>query len=128
VSSTPEGKVKDDVKRYLRSIGAYFFMPVQTGYGATALDFFVCYRGRFYGIETKRRGVTKVRPLQDAVIKQIEAAGGEAFVADRVETVMVEINPKRAADMERSMPSEDVGGAVREAYDLVKRPSGFPPA
>ena len=83
---TPEGKVKDEIKKYLRSINAYYFMPVQTGYGSTTLDFLVCHQGRFYGIEAKKPG-GKARPLQVAVMNLIEAAGGTAFVADNVEIV-----------------------------------------
>jgi hypothetical protein len=84
---TPEGKVKAEIKAYLREIGAYYFMPVQTGYGATGLDFFVCYQGQFYGIEVKRKGKLTATAMQRAVIQQIEQAGGTAFVTDNVEAV-----------------------------------------
>jgi hypothetical protein len=87
---TPEGKVKAEIKAYLREIGAYFFMPVQTGYGATGLDFFVCYQGQFYGIEAKRPG-KKPTAMQGAIIELINRAGGIAFVADRIETVKREL-------------------------------------
>ena len=30
---TPEGKLKNQVKAFLKERGAYFFMPVPTGYG-----------------------------------------------------------------------------------------------
>jgi hypothetical protein len=36
---TPEGQIKDAVKKLLRKYNCYFFMPVQTGYGAAGLDF-----------------------------------------------------------------------------------------
>ena len=79
---TPEGKVKDDVKKYLDSIGAYYFMPVNQGYGQSTLDFLVCHKGQFYGIETKRPGILKPSPRQQLVINQIQRADGRAFVAD----------------------------------------------
>ncbi len=77
-----EAAVKDDVKAYLTSIGAYWFMPVQTGYGRSTLDFLVCHKGCFYGIETKRPGVIKPSSRQQLVINQIQNADGRAFVAD----------------------------------------------
>ena len=42
---TPEAKVKIRLKEHLRRNGAYYLMPVQTGYGAPSLDFVVCYLG-----------------------------------------------------------------------------------
>jgi len=80
---TPEAKVKDDVKKYLDSIETYYFMPVQTGYGATTLDFLVCYKGVFIGIETKAPG-RKATARQRRVIENIKKAGGHAFVVDDV--------------------------------------------
>jgi hypothetical protein len=50
-------------------------MPVQTGYGAPALDFLLCVRGKFIAIETKAPG-KKLTPLQETTKAQIEAAGG----------------------------------------------------
>ena len=44
---TPEGRIKEYVKKHLRKIGAYFFMPVQVGYGETSLDFLCCVDGKF---------------------------------------------------------------------------------
>ena len=53
---TPEGKVKEQVKRLLRSHNAYYFMPVQNGMGAPSLDFLICHNGNFLGVETKAPG------------------------------------------------------------------------
>lgn len=78
---TPEGKVKHAVKKLLVEHGAYYFMPVQTGYGAPALDFYVCLRGRFLAIETKAPK-KKPTPRQLVVINDIKAAGGDAIVVD----------------------------------------------
>ena len=88
---TTEAKLKDDVRLYLTKIGAYWFMPVQTGYGQSTVDFLVCYKGRFYGIETKVRGRAPT-PRQLQKIREIVAAGGEAFVAYDVEQVKAQLH------------------------------------
>lgn len=76
---TPEGKIKQKVKAYLDEIGAYWFMPVQGGYGARTVDFLVCYKGNFFGIETKAEG-KKPTKLQEFCMRKICKAGGECFV------------------------------------------------
>lgn len=76
--STPESKVKAKLKEHLRKNNAYWFMPVQTGYGATSLDFLVCQDGEFYAYETKAAG-GKLTPRQELVARQIRAAGGHPF-------------------------------------------------
>jgi len=49
-----EADVKDRIKGILTEAGAWFFMPVQTGYGARGIpDFIVCLGGMFVGIEAK---------------------------------------------------------------------------
>ena len=87
---TPEGKVKKEIKDYLRSKGAYFFMPVQTGYGSPTLDILACVNGKFVGIEVKRPG-KGATARQHLIISEIIQAGGIAFVADRVEDVVAEL-------------------------------------
>lgn len=82
-----ERNVKDDVKDFLTSIGAYWWMHVPSGYGKSSLDFVVCYRGRYIEIETKRPGVTRPTVRQGEIIKAVRAAGGIAIVADSVEYV-----------------------------------------
>jgi hypothetical protein len=72
-----EADVKRAVKAYLKNLGAYQFWPVQTGYGSATIDCLVCYRGRFYGIETKRPGVKEPTPRQGCVMREITEAGGE---------------------------------------------------
>jgi hypothetical protein len=37
--TTPEGLVKEAIRRLLREYNCYYFQPVQTGYGPTGLDF-----------------------------------------------------------------------------------------
>jgi hypothetical protein len=76
---TPEGKVKKRVKDVLKEHGAYWFMPVQSGYGAATVDFLVCANGFFVGIETKAgRGEATQRQL--ITMEQIHQAGGVTLV------------------------------------------------
>jgi hypothetical protein len=75
-----EKLVKDALKKYLKSIGAYYYMPVSMGYGSTSIDFFVCHKGRFYGIETKREVGGIVTPRQKEVLRQIAESGGGVIV------------------------------------------------
>jgi hypothetical protein len=80
---TPEGRVKNEVKKQLKAIGAYQFWPVQTGMGATTVDCLACVRGRFVAIETKAPGKTPT-PLQETTLTKIAEAGGWALVIDSV--------------------------------------------
>lgn len=79
--STPEGKVKDKVKEILREFDVYWHCPVQNGMGAPGLDFWCCYRGIFFAIETKAPGKTPT-PRQLITIAQVRKAGGMVFVID----------------------------------------------
>lgn len=80
-----EANIKKQLKKYLESIGAYYFMPVQMGYGSTTVDFLVCHKGRFYGIETKREEVSKVTLAQNEVMNRIEKAGGKTCLENSPE-------------------------------------------
>lgn len=76
--TTPEGKLKAKVKAFLKERGAYFFMPVPSGYGTPTLDFIGCYKGRFFAIETKAPG-KKPTPRQQVTMDDMQFKGG-AFV------------------------------------------------
>ena len=85
MASTPEGKVKDKVKRLLAKYGAYQFWPVQTGYGAPTLDCLACYKGYFIGIETKAPGKHPT-PRQQLTMEDMVKAGGRVLViGERIE-------------------------------------------
>jgi len=77
--TTPESRIKEEVKKLLKEYGVYRFMPVQTGMGAPGLDFFCCHRGRFFAIETKAPG-GKPTVRQEKTMEEIEDAGGATFV------------------------------------------------
>lgn len=93
---TPEGKVKAKVKDYLRSIGAWYYMPVSNGMGRVGCpDILVCYKGLFMAFETKAPGKIKnVTPNQEREIEAIQRAYGLAVVVDDVEQVKEAINAK----------------------------------
>jgi hypothetical protein len=77
---TPESKVKKRVKEVLKDLGAYYVMPVTSGYGNSgAPDFLVCYQGKFIGLECKA-GKGRVTALQQRNLDQIDLAGGWSFV------------------------------------------------
>lgn len=76
---TPEGLVKEKVKKMLKEAGAYFHMPVQNGMGKPSLDFVCCHNGRFLAIETKtEKGKLTLR--QQATIDEMQAAGAIVLV------------------------------------------------
>ncbi len=94
MASTPEAKVKDACKKYLKSIGAWFFMPVSNGMGQVGIpDIICCYRGLFIAIETKAPGKkANTTPNQDRVIEAIKGADGWAIVVDNVDQLEEFIN------------------------------------
>ena len=78
----PEAKVKDDIRAYLKSIGAYQFWPVQMGMGAATVDCLACWKGRFFAIEVKRPDTRpEPTPRQARVLHEVETAGGVSIVA-----------------------------------------------
>jgi hypothetical protein len=87
MASTPEGKVKDACKKYLKSIGAWFFMPVSNGMGQVGIpDIICCYKGMFIAVETKAPGKrNQTTANQDRVIDAIKVADGWAIVVDNVD-------------------------------------------
>lgn len=79
---TPEGKVKAKVKKTLADMGAYYAMPMGTGYGHSGVaDFLVCYKGMFVAIECKANG-GKPTALQLKSLADVESAGGRSLIID----------------------------------------------
>lgn len=87
MASTPEGKVKAAVKKYLRERGAWFCMPMGSGFGTSGVpDFLCCWRGVFIAIETKAPGkANNTTEMQKMQIAAICTSGGRAVVIDDVE-------------------------------------------
>lgn len=84
---TPEGRVKKAVKDLLKSLGIWYYMPMQTGYGVVGIpDFICCWNGGFIAVETKAPGkLGNTTANQDRVIAEIRNAGGIAVVVDSAE-------------------------------------------
>lgn len=105
MAQTPEGKVKNAVKKLLKERGIYFFMPMQNGMGVVGIpDVIACWDGRFLAIETKapgKRGNTTAN--QDRQIDLIRKSRGLALVVD--DAKQVEHLLDRVANM---LPSKNV--------------------
>lgn len=82
MASTPEAKVKAKIKAILKEHGAYYAMPMGTGYGNSGVpDFLVCLGGEFLAIEAKAgKGIPTA--LQEKNLRDIEKAGGRALVVN----------------------------------------------
>jgi len=113
---TPEALTKVKLRRYLSDRGAYYFMPVQTGYGASTLDFLTCEAGRFIGYETKAPG-KQLTPRQRLIAQLIRAAGGTVYrvtlVDGELKFDVVGPDPQYS-DLRRSPGREGPGGAAAE--------------
>lgn len=87
---TPEGYEKDEVKKYLDSIGAYHFWPVQTGIGAATVDCLACIDGYFWAIEVKKdneTGPTKRQARTLAACKKARSmvvCGDARYIIDTI--------------------------------------------
>lgn len=80
MAMTPEGKVKEVVKKYLKQKEIYFIMPATGGYGNSgAPDIVVCHKGKFFGLEIKS-GANKPTALQLDNLQRIEENGGNGVV------------------------------------------------
>ena len=84
MAMTPEGRVKEAVKKLLKEHGIWYYMPVQNGMGVTGIpDFICCNNGLMLAIETKAPGMRKnLAPNQENRIAEIRAAGGTVLVVD----------------------------------------------
>lgn len=96
MATTPEGKVKNKIKDYLKSIDAWYYMPVSNGMGRVGCpDILVCYKGLFMAFEVKAPGKRKnTTPNQDREIEWIASANGLALVVDDVSQVKEAIDAK----------------------------------
>jgi hypothetical protein len=88
--ATPESLVKKKIRAILDEAGAYYAMPIGSGYGNAGVpDFLVCCNGRFIGIEAKA-GTNKATALQEKNIQKIFDAGGIALVINEYTTPELE--------------------------------------
>jgi hypothetical protein len=75
---TPEGRIKEQVKKLFKRFKCYYHMPVMNGMGAPTLDFIACCFGRFVGVETKAPG-KHATPRQQITMHDMALAGGYVF-------------------------------------------------
>lgn len=82
MARTPEGKVKDALKKLLKEEfpQVWTYWPVSNGMGAHGIpDLIMCAGGIFIGAEVKAVG-KKVTLLQANQLEQIQRSGGAALV------------------------------------------------
>lgn len=86
MATTPEGKVKNEIKKILKEYGdrVYWFMPAMGGFGKSGVpDFIICANGYFIGVEVKYdKGKNPPTELQVKNLKGIVGAGGVSMVID----------------------------------------------
>jgi len=83
---TPEGKVKKAIDELLKLYKVYKHKPVTNGLGESALDYHVCHRGLYAGIEAKKPGGDPTK-RQIITMKNIARAGGAVFLIDEAGTI-----------------------------------------
>ena len=82
MAKTPEGEIKDQVRKVLDDMGAYYFFPAANGYGRTGIpDVIACVGGHFVGIECKA-GSKQPTALQQRELDNIEKAEGTGILVN----------------------------------------------
>jgi hypothetical protein len=100
MAKTPECKVKDEIKKLLKSRGIYYTMPIGGAFSTIGVpDFLCCYKGRFIGIEAKA-GSNKPTALQEKNLEDIRKAGGVGLVINEKNLIEL-INTLKEQDDER---------------------------
>jgi len=87
MATTPEGKIKKQVKDILKHFDVWFDMPVPGGFGKSQLDFTCCVRGRMLAIETKAPGKW-LTALQCKTAADMYASGAKVFFISEPSGVM----------------------------------------
>ena len=101
MAKTPEGEIKDQVRKVLDEMGAYYFFPAANGYGRTGIpDIIACVGGHFVGIECKA-GSKQPTALQQRELDNIEKAGGTGLLvnADNIDNLKNILETKYAEFM-----------------------------
>ena len=79
---TPEGRVKDEIKKILKEWGVMYWMPPMGTYGRVGVsDFIGCFHGRFLAIEAKQSADKHPTKMQQQFIDEVlEKGRGVALV------------------------------------------------
>ena len=102
MASTPEGLVKQKIKRILNDAGALHFSPYMAGMGVAGVsDIIALYRGTFIAIEAKADATKKPTELQKKFLGQVLEAGGFPLV----------IHKDNLADLKKLL--EDIDGSTQ---------------
>ena len=81
MASTPEAKVKANVRKLLDELKIYHFMPPANGFGRAGIpDIIGCMDGQFIAIECKA-GTGTTTALQGRELNAILNSGGTVFIA-----------------------------------------------
>ena len=85
--TTPESKLKNEIKAYLKDKGVYWCMIQGGAFSKPGdPDLVACVCGRFIAIEAKTYDGTQ-RPMQKVRQQQIEDSGGIYLIAKSVDDV-----------------------------------------
>lgn len=88
---TPEGAVKNEIKKLLKKMRKTFFWFVQDRFTAGIPDVIGCCRGLFFALEIKAPG-ERPNTLQTIVLRLLRAAGAKADWTDSVEKARTFLN------------------------------------
>lgn len=88
-----EKDLVSSIMRYLKGIPQCFYWKEHGGkYGTAGIpDIICCIKGKFVGFEVKTASGV-ISKLQELSIRQIQQAGGQAFVVRSLEEVKIIIN------------------------------------
>jgi hypothetical protein len=79
IMKTPESYEKEEICKYLDSIGAWYCKPATYGRGKSGVpDIVVCIKGKFVAIEVKRPGMVATK-IQARRMEEIRGAHGIAI-------------------------------------------------
>jgi hypothetical protein len=103
MAMTPEGKVKDKIKAYLKTVSdCWFFMPIGGAYSTHGIpDIIGHVNGWFFAIEVKALGkVSNTTQLQDRTLRDIADKGAISMVVDNVEDVIITFRERGWVDVD----------------------------
>lgn len=105
---TPEGKVKERLKKLLKRYNVYWHCPVMNGMGSPTLDFICCHCGYYFAIETKAPG-QKPTKRQELTMASMAEAGAFVFTVaidadfDRLEAYLQFVKPDAVVQAHRNL-------------------------
>jgi len=82
MAMTPEGRVKNEIKKVLKQHNVWYYCPMQNGYGKVGIpDFICCLNGKLIALEAKAPGKENTLTAnQRNCLDDIAAHGGATLV------------------------------------------------